>query len=105
VASEKVSIIAPGTIASIDKFAIGENIVVGNAMPRRASYAFGNPLDINPPGMITCGFAIGAETGSTISYISPTDGITKTGTKRDSNGVLPEQELPRVPSRWRKATT
>jgi alkyl sulfatase BDS1-like metallo-beta-lactamase superfamily hydrolase len=36
VASGKVPIIAPGTIASFDKFAIGENIVAGNAMSRRA---------------------------------------------------------------------
>ena len=32
VASGKVPIIAPGTIASFDKFAIGENVVAGNAM-------------------------------------------------------------------------
>ena len=36
VASGKVPIIAPGTIASFDKFAIGENVVAGNAMSRRA---------------------------------------------------------------------
>ena len=39
VASGKVPIIAPGTIASFDKYAIGENVVAGNAMSRRAFYA------------------------------------------------------------------
>ena len=50
VASGKVPIIAPGTIASFDKFAIGENVVAGNAMSRRADYAFGNLLDLGPTG-------------------------------------------------------
>ena len=50
VASGKVPIIAPGTIASFDKFAIGENVVAGNAMSRRASYAFGGLLDQGPTG-------------------------------------------------------
>ena len=45
VASGKVPIIAPGTIASFDKYAIGENVIAGNAMSRRASYAFGSLLD------------------------------------------------------------
>ena len=50
VASGKVPIIAPGTIASFDKFAIGENVIAGNAMSRRASYAFGSLLDWTRPG-------------------------------------------------------
>ena len=59
-------------------------------MSRRAAYAFGNLLDLNLQGMISCGIAIGAGTGSTISYLSPTDGITKTGTKRElHDGVHP----------------
>jgi alkyl sulfatase BDS1-like metallo-beta-lactamase superfamily hydrolase len=45
VRSGKVPIIAPGTIASFDKFAIGENVVAGNAMSRRAGYAFGSLID------------------------------------------------------------
>ena len=54
VSSGKVRIIAPGTVASFDRFAIGENIVAGNAMTRRAMYAFGNLLDLEPKQFITC---------------------------------------------------
>jgi hypothetical protein len=39
--------IAPGTIASFDKYAIGEDVVAGNAMSRRAQYGFGSLLDLN----------------------------------------------------------
>ena len=56
VASGKVPIIAPGTIASFDKFAIGENVVAGNAMSRRAVYAFGGPARPRArDGTVTCG--------------------------------------------------
>ena len=59
VASGKVPIIAPGTIASFDKFAIGENVIAGNAMSRRAQYAFGNLLDREPKQFVTLGAGIG----------------------------------------------
>ena len=58
VASGKVPIIAPGTIASFDKYATGESVLVGNAMSRRASYAFGGLLDIEPLGAVGCGRAV-----------------------------------------------
>ncbi|MGW6728057.1 MBL fold metallo-hydrolase [Nocardia sp. NPDC055029] len=48
VASGKVPIIAPGH--QFDKFAIGENVVAGNAMARRSSYAFGSMLPPGPRG-------------------------------------------------------
>ena len=44
VASGAVPIVAPGTIASFDKHAIGENVVCGNVMSRRGSWGFGNLL-------------------------------------------------------------
>lgn len=78
VASGKVPVIAPGTIASFDKYAIRENVVAGNAMSRRASYAFGSLLDLNPKGMVTCGIGVVTAPGPTVSYISPTDPITET---------------------------
>jgi alkyl sulfatase BDS1-like metallo-beta-lactamase superfamily hydrolase len=104
VASGKVPIIAPGH--QFDKLAIGENVVAGNAMSRRASYAFGNLLDLDPKAMITCGLAIGSGTGITVSYISPTDLITKTGTKRDLAGLTfeflhaPDTEAPEEMHIW-----
>lgn len=106
VASGKVPIIAPGTVASFDKYAIGENMIAGNAMSRRASYAFNSLLDPGPTGFVTCGLGIGLTPGVTVSYISPTDGITKTGTKRELGGLefeflyAPDTEAPEEMHIW-----
>jgi alkyl sulfatase BDS1-like metallo-beta-lactamase superfamily hydrolase len=107
VASGKVPVIAPGTIGSFDKHAIGENVVAGNAMSRRAYYAFGNLLDLNPRGMITCGIGISTYgPGATITYISPTDPVTQTGTRRDLAGLTfeflyaPDTEAPEEMHIW-----
>jgi alkyl sulfatase BDS1-like metallo-beta-lactamase superfamily hydrolase len=106
VASGKVPIIAPGTIASFDKYAIGENVVAGNAMSRRASYAFGSLLDLNPTAMITCGIGVISTPGPTVSYISPTDGITQTGAVRELAGLTfeflyaPDTEAPEEMHIW-----
>ena len=106
VASGKVPIIAPGTIASFDKFAIGENVVAGNAMSRRAQYAFGGLLDLDPKGTVTCGIGIASTQGPTISYMSPTDPITQTGTRRDIAGLTfeflyaPDTEAPEEMHIW-----
>jgi alkyl sulfatase BDS1-like metallo-beta-lactamase superfamily hydrolase len=106
VAEGKVPIIAPGTIASFDKYAIGENVVAGNAMSRRASYAFGSLLDLGPKGHITCGIGVLSQPDSTVSYISPTDGITETGTTRQLGGLrfeflyAPDTEAPEEMHLW-----
>lgn len=106
VASGKVPIIAPGTIASFEKHAIGENVIAGNAMSRRAGYAFGSLLDLDPTGCVTCGIGIVSLPGVTVSYISPTDPITETGTKRDLGGLefeflyAPDTEAPEEMHIW-----
>ena len=106
VAAGGVPIIAPGTIASFDKFAIGENVVAGNAMSRRAGYAFGSLLELNPRGTVSCGIGIGTTHAPTVSYISPTDPITVTGTKRDIAGLTfeflyaPDTEAPEEMHIW-----
>ncbi|GHG28545.1 alkyl/aryl-sulfatase [Streptomyces zaomyceticus] len=106
VASGKVPIIAPGTIASFDKHAIGENVIAGNAMSRRAGYAFGSLLDLGPTGCVTCGIGITSLPGVTVSYISPTDGVTETGSKRELGGVefeflyAPDTEAPEEMHIW-----
>jgi alkyl sulfatase BDS1-like metallo-beta-lactamase superfamily hydrolase len=106
VASGRVPIIAPGTIASFDQFAIGENVVAGNAMARRSFYAFGGLLDLDPKGMITCGIGVISTKGPIVSYISPTDGITETGTKRELAGLefeflyAPDTEAPEEMHVW-----
>lgn len=106
VRSGKVPIIAPGMIASFDKYAIGENVVAGNAMSRRAGYAFGSLLDHGPKGLVTCGIGITTNPAPSVSYISPTDGITETGTKRKIAGLdfeflyAPDTEAPEEMHIW-----
>ncbi|GHE25691.1 alkyl sulfatase [Kitasatospora indigofera] len=106
VASGKVPVIAPGTLASFDKHALGENVIVGNAMSRRAAYAFGSLLDLNASGCVSCGIGIASVPGVTISYISPTDPITRTGTTRDLAGLTfeflyaPDTEAPEEMHIW-----
>lgn len=106
VASGKVPIIAPGTVASFDKYAIGENVVAGNAMSRRAFYAFGSLLDIEPKGMVGCGIGVISTHAPTVSYLSPTDPITETGTKRELAGLefeflyAPDTEAPEEMHIW-----
>ncbi|WP_137842976.1 alkyl sulfatase dimerization domain-containing protein [Microbacterium sp. 2FI] len=106
VASGQVPIIAPGTIASFDKFAIGENVIAGNAMSRRASYAFGNLLENGPLAMITNGIASIGGRNITVSYLSPTDPITRTGETRSIGGLTfeflyaPDTEAPEEMHIW-----
>jgi alkyl sulfatase BDS1-like metallo-beta-lactamase superfamily hydrolase len=95
VASGKVPIIA-----------IGENVIAGNAMSRRASYAFNSLLDYGPTGCVTCGIGITTVPGVTVSYLSPTDPITETGARRDLAGLefeflyAPDTEAPEEMHIW-----
>ncbi|WP_410874582.1 alkyl/aryl-sulfatase [Nocardia sp. A7] len=104
VKSGKVPIIAPGL--QFDKFAIGENVVAGNAMARRSFYAFGGLLADDPNGMISCGIGIISTKGPLVSYISPTDLITETGQKREIAGIefeflyAPDTEAPEEMHIW-----
>lgn len=104
VASGKVPIIAPGH--QFDKYAIGENVVAGNAMARRAAYAFGGLLAPGPRGFVTCGIGIASTAGPEVSYISPTDLITETGTRREIAGLefeflyAPDTEAPEEMHIW-----
>jgi alkyl sulfatase BDS1-like metallo-beta-lactamase superfamily hydrolase len=106
VASGKVPIVAPGTISSFDKHAIGENVIAGNAMSRRAGYAFGTLLDQGPRQMLTCGIGVTTIAGPTVSYISPTDAVTTTGEKRELAGLefeflyAPDTEAPEEMHIW-----
>ncbi len=107
VARGKVPIIAPGTIASFDKFAIGENVVAGNAMSRRAGYAFGALLDFSPDQFVSCGIGVGGVIGPmTTTYLSPTDAITETGIRRELAGLefeflyAPDTEAPEEMHIW-----
>ncbi|UGT57031.1 alkyl/aryl-sulfatase [Nocardia asteroides] len=104
VASGKVAVIGPGH--QFDKFAIGENVVAGNAMSRRSFYAFGSMLPPGPQGFVTCGIGAVATKGPSVSYISPTDLITETGTRREIAGIefeflyAPDTEAPEEMHIW-----
>lgn len=106
VKSGKVPIIAPGTVASFDKHALGENIIAGNAMIRRAAYSFGGLLDPGPRGFVTCGIGCGINHNESVTYLSPTDPITETGAVRTISGLTfeflyaPDTEAPEELHIW-----
>ncbi|MDR5698622.1 alkyl/aryl-sulfatase [Agromyces aerolatus] len=106
VADGSVPIIAPGTIASFDTYAIGENVVAGNAMSRRAGYAFGSLIGHGDHLTITAGIGIATAANSEVSYLSPTDPITETGQRRVISGLTfeflyaPDTEAPEEMHIW-----
>ncbi len=106
VASGKVPILAPGTIASFDKFALGENVIIGSAMSRRAGYTFATMLPHSPEELVTGGIATAGNQHVEMSYISPTDPITETGTTRTLGGwafeflYAPDTEAPEEMHIW-----
>ncbi len=78
---------------------IGENVIAGYAMIRRAAYQFGPLLPPGPRGHVDCGL------GKAIPFampglLPPTEEVTETGTELDVDGVrivfqlTPEAEAP-----------
>ena len=108
VTSGKVPIVAPGTIGSFNKHAIGENVITGNAMSRRMSYTFGLLLPRCDTGEITLGLTTVDELSQNmrLSYIPPTDPITRTGETRTLGGwdfeflYAPDTEAPEEMHIW-----
>lgn len=108
VTSGKVPIVAPGTIESFNKHAIGENVITGNAMSRRMSYTFGLLLPRCDTGEITLGLTTVDELSQNmrLSYIPPTDPITRTGETRTLGGwdfeflYAPDTEAPEEIHIW-----
>lgn len=92
----KVKIVAP---EEFTKAAVGENIIAGNAMSRRASYMYGNLLPRGPVGQVDGGLGKTTSTGE-IGLALPTDWATETGQKITIDGVelqvlmAPESEAP-----------
>lgn len=83
VTSGKVQVIAPkGFLAA----AIGENIIAGPAMTRRAAYQFGIPLPKNASGQVNSGIGPGLAVG-TSSLIPSTKDIDHTGQTLTVDGV------------------
>ena len=92
----KVRILAP---EGMTKEVISENLMAGNAMKRRAMYMFGSLLPKNPQGQVDAGIGKTASSG-TISYIPPTEEITKPVQEVVIDGVkfvfqqVPQTEAP-----------
>lgn len=96
VSAGKVKIVAP---AGFTEAAVGENIIAGNAMGRRASYMYGSLLSRNPTGGVDGGLGKTTSVG-TITLITPTLFAEKTGQSMTLDGVdmtilmAPESEAP-----------
>jgi alkyl sulfatase BDS1-like metallo-beta-lactamase superfamily hydrolase len=83
VAAGKVKIIAP---TGFMEEAVGENVIAGNAMSRRAMYQFGLALPRNEKGGIDAGLGKPTSPG-TISLIAPTQLIEKPIERHRIDGV------------------
>lgn len=86
---DKIPIIVP---QGFEEHAVSENVYAGNAMGRRAGYQYGTILDKGPKGSMAMGIGLGQSTG-TVSYISPSDEIKKTGETRTVDGVVMEFQM------------
>lgn len=78
---------------------VGENVIAGPAMARRATYQFGSLLPIGPRGHVDCGLGIAVPT-SPPTLLAPTEEIAATGEELIIDGVrvvfqlTPETEAP-----------
>jgi alkyl sulfatase BDS1-like metallo-beta-lactamase superfamily hydrolase len=77
VIDKKVEYIAP---AGFSEEALSENILAGNVMSRRASYMYGNLIDINAKGGVGCGLGLATSQG-TISFMEPNKLIDENSAK------------------------
>jgi len=89
VASGAVQIIAPEHFM---EHALSENVYVGTAMQRRASYQYGLRLPRDEKGLVDNGIGKYSSTG-TASLIAPTMNITHTGQAVTIDGVRMEFQL------------
>lgn len=96
IAAGKVKILAPEDFTTA---AVGENVIAGNAMSRRASYMYGNLLGKDATGQVDGGLGKTTSAG-TVGFAVPTDWATKTGQVITIDGVelhvimAPESEAP-----------
>jgi alkyl sulfatase BDS1-like metallo-beta-lactamase superfamily hydrolase len=82
-ADNTVPIIAPDGFM---EEAVGENIVAGNAMARRAVYMYGLRLEKGPRGNLGCGLGTYCSTG-TSAIVPPNVHIVQTGQEMSVDGV------------------
>jgi alkyl sulfatase BDS1-like metallo-beta-lactamase superfamily hydrolase len=79
--------------------AVSENVLLGNAMGRRATYMYGSLLQRDPRGHIDAGLGKTVSMGS-VSLVPPTRSISRTGERLTLDGVeivfqvTPDTEAP-----------
>jgi Cupin len=106
VASGKVPIIAPGTIESFNKHAIGENVITGSAMSRRMGYTFQLLLPHCDCGLVTFGLsACTSAMNSKFSYLAPTDASPRPGRFAASVVGTLSSSTPPIPKRPSRCTS
>ncbi|MDZ4775677.1 MAG: alkyl sulfatase dimerization domain-containing protein [Alphaproteobacteria bacterium] len=85
----RVQIIAPDGFV---EHAVGENIIAGNAMSRRATFQFGTGLGGGPTASMTSGIGPAVSQG-TVTMIAPTRTIKTTGETMTIDGVVVEFQM------------
>lgn len=86
----KVQVIAP---EGFFEHAIGENVLAGPAMKRRAQYMYGAPLPRGPRGQVDAGLGKGVPANATVSLIAPTLEISQPLQRMTLSGVEVEFQL------------
>ena len=86
----KVQIIAP---QGFFEHAIGENVLAGPAMKRRAQYMYGAPLPRSERGQVDAGLGKGVPANATVSLIAPTREITQPLERLTLEGIEVEFQL------------
>lgn len=96
VESRKVPVIAPEHFL---EESVKENVYVGNAMSRRASYMYGNVLPADPTGQVGAGLGLPTSAGE-VGIVEPNHIVTETGHTMTVDGVeivfqmMPDAEAP-----------
>lgn len=84
-----VVVLAP---AGFVEHAVAENVYAGTAMARRAGYMYGASLPRGPEGNVGVGLGATTSTG-TVTLITPTVDVTRTGQREVVDGITLELQL------------
>jgi len=94
--AKRVQIVAPD---GFTEAAVGENVIAGNVMSRRATYMYGNLIPKNETGQVDGGLGKTSSSG-TVTLIVPTDIVTGVRDSIELDGLTldivmaPESEAP-----------
>jgi 2Fe-2S type ferredoxin len=85
----KVKVIAPEHFTAE---LVSENVLAGNAMNRRMRYMLGSLLSPGPKGQASSGPGL-TMSGGAVTFIPPTDSVTRTGQKLTIDGLTDEFQM------------